>query len=124
MNAARAYAKTQNTTASKERMLVLLFEAALRHIRTGAIELEAKQPQKALEPLAKATDIVSELQASLDPNAAPELAATLQPVYMFVWQRLLKASAARDPVAAREAERVFAPICEAFQTAVGQLGAK
>ena len=40
MSVARLYAKTQNETASKERLMVLLFEAALRHMRAAAPALE------------------------------------------------------------------------------------
>ena len=47
MSLAQRYATTQNETASKERLMVLLFEAALRHIRTAATALEAKRYQDA-----------------------------------------------------------------------------
>ena len=40
MLAIRKYAQTQNETASKERLMVLLFEAALRHMRRAAVSLE------------------------------------------------------------------------------------
>ena len=43
MSVARIYARTQNETASKERLMVLLFEAALRHMRTAGPALAAKQ---------------------------------------------------------------------------------
>jgi len=40
MNAALRYGQTQNQTSSKERLMVLLFQVALRHMRSGVVLLE------------------------------------------------------------------------------------
>ncbi len=121
MNAAHAYARTRNETASKERLMVLLFEKALAHMRAGAVALDEGRPTEAIGVLGKATDIVTELSATLDVNAVPELGAQLKELYLFVSTRLLKAMTARDSSAAREAERVFAPIADAFGQAVAAM---
>ncbi|MCC6335704.1 MAG: flagellar protein FliS [Myxococcales bacterium] len=123
MNAARAYARTQHETASKERLMVLLFEAALKHIRAGAAALEEGKKQDAVVPLTRAGEIVSELSATLDVTRAPELGQALKDVYLFVSGRLLRAAAVGQAEAAREAERAFAPIVEAFAQVVVQQGA-
>lgn len=120
MNAARAYARTQNETASRERLMVLLFEAALKHMRAGAVALEAGDRTGAVTPLTKAGDIVAELSSSLDVSRSPELGQVLKDVYLFVSGRLIRAASTGQAEAAREAERVFAPIVEAFATAVAQ----
>ncbi|MFT3709083.1 MAG: flagellar export chaperone FliS [Archangium sp.] len=118
MHAARAYAQHSKETASKERLMVMLFEAALKHMRHAATLLEKQQVVDAIPLLTKASDIVAELAATLNPAAAPELAQTLGDLYLFVSQRLARAAAFRDLFAVREAERAFAPIVEAFQQAV------
>jgi len=121
MNRASAYSKTQAETASKERLMVMLFEAALRHIRTGAIAIEQGRATEAVTPLMKANDIVVELRSTLDVAKSPELCGHLADLYLFVCTKLMHASVARDAVAAREAERAFAPVVEAFQMAVAGL---
>jgi len=121
MLAIRKYAQTQNETASKERLMVLLFEAALRHMRRAVVSLEAGQASEAGPALNKAGDIVAELLATLDHSRAPQLARQLSDIYIFVADRLIKAGGSKNPVAVREAERVFAPIADAFSTAVTQL---
>jgi flagellar protein FliS len=123
MNASRAYARASQETASRERLMVMLFEAALRHMRHAASLLEQRKVVEALPLMTKASDIVVELADTLDPKAAPELAQTLGELYLFVAQRLARASAFRDVTALREAERAFAPIVEAFQQAVAAMGA-
>jgi flagellar biosynthetic protein FliS len=122
MNAARAYAKTQTETASKERLMALLFERALLLMRTGAAELEAGRVHEGKVAMTKAGDIVAELSATLDVTKAPELGQVLKDVYLFVCGRLVKAATTGQAEAAREAERVFAPVAEAFTSAVAQLG--
>ena len=121
--AVRRYATAQRETASPERLMVLLFEAALRNIRTGAQALETGRGPGASASLAKASDIVVELHATLDHSRAPELCDRLSAVYRFVCLRLSTAALSRDARAAREAERVFAPIAEAFAAAVQKIGA-
>lgn len=101
--------------------MVLLFEAALRHMRVAAGHLEAKNVKEALPLLTKASDIVTELAATLNPQAAPELSETLGAVYLFVAERLAVGSLSKDAHAVREAERAFAPVVEGFQQAVASL---
>jgi flagellar protein FliS len=118
MLAAHRYARNQTETASPERLLVLLFEAALRNMRAGAEALEAGRHGDANGALTRATDIVVELLSTLDARRAPALCAQLGEIYCFVSSRLIRGNAARDAAAVREAERAFAPVAEAFSTAV------
>lgn len=121
MNPYARYKQTAQATASKERLMVMLFEAALRHMRVGATALEEGRKQDAREPLGKAGDIVVELMATLDTAQAPELCEQLAAVYQFVSARLLMAQVRQSAPEVREAERAFAPLVEAFGQAVAQL---
>lgn len=116
-----SYRQVQNETASKERTLVLLFEAAQRFIQGGAVALENGTPAQAMQQLGKASDIVLELLGTLDKSKAPELCATLEAIYEFVAVELMKATTSRNAVHARNAERAFAPIVDAFRQAVAQV---
>ncbi len=123
MSYANAYRRTQAETASPERLMVLLFEAALRHIREGATELECDQRGSYRVHFSKASQIVAELARTLDATRAPELAGQLGPLYVFVCERLTRANLKGDPKLARDAERVFEPIADAFTQAVAKAGA-
>ncbi|MFT3915742.1 MAG: flagellar export chaperone FliS [Anaeromyxobacteraceae bacterium] len=118
---ARRYSQAERETASPERLMVLLFQAALRNIRNGATFLEDGKSGEAGRALGKATDIVVELHATLDRSRAPELCDQLAEVYRFVCFRLNTAVLSRDVRAARDAERAFAPIADAFEKAVTSL---
>jgi flagellar protein FliS len=120
MNAALRYGQTQNQTSSRERLMVLLFQAALRHMRNGAAALEQQRKAEATAVLNKANDIVMELHATLDARVAPQLAEQLGEVYRFVASRLLCGMLRGDVAKVREAERAFAPLVDAFEHAEAQ----
>ena len=120
MNAALRYGQTQNQTSSKERLMVLLFQAALRNMRNGAAALEQQKKSEATKLLGKANDIVLELHATLDARVAPALAEQLGEIYRFVAARLLTGMMKGDVRSVREAERAFAPLVDAFEQAEAQ----
>ncbi len=119
MNTAARYSQTQQQTASNERLMVMLFERALRDIRSALRSLEENRRNDAVNEMTHASDIVIELRAVLDHSRAPELCAQLSDVYLFVVQRLIEACRTFDPARVREAERAFEPLVDAFSTAVG-----
>ncbi len=114
MNPARLYLDTHRQTASRERLMLMLFDAALANIRTGAELLEFKRKLPASRPLIRATEIVAVLRQTLDPSRDTALCRNLTDVYVFVEARLIAAYSGGDPRHAREAERVLAPIAAAF----------
>lgn len=118
---ARRYVQAQNETASPERLMVLLFETALRHIRTAVVALEAGRFQEAATASEKAQQIVAHLDATFDRPRYPQLAGNLSAVYEFTCQRLLAGLIRRDPKPYRDAERAFAPIADAYARAVEML---
>jgi flagellar protein FliS len=116
--ASRAYGRTQGETASRERLMVLLFETALRCVRVAATHLDAGRVREAAPQLARATDIVTELFGTLDHARAPELCAQLSQIYLFANARLLVATVDHSAAAARDAEKALAPIADGFAQAV------
>lgn len=121
MSAAHRYTDVRNTTASKERLMVMLFETALRHMRTAARHLENKDRRTASPLIEKACQIVLELQATLKPEVAPKLTENLIEIYTFTAARLCRANITGDVKDLRQAERAFAPIVDGFVQAVAQM---
>jgi flagellar protein FliS len=121
MNAARAYARTQNETASRERLMVLLFEAGLRHMRAGAKALDQRKNAEAIKALGRASDIVQELLNTLHHATFPELCERLASVYLFVLGRIDSALLSFTSKPALEAARAFEPIVQGFAEAVAKI---
>jgi flagellar protein FliS len=118
MSAAHRYVMVQQETASKERLMVMLFDAAVRHMRVAMGHLEKKQRSKAMPLLAKAAAIVTHLHATLNRDAAPRLVDELMELYTFTAARLTRTMATGNPADLKEAERAFAPVAEGFSRAV------
>jgi flagellar protein FliS len=125
MSYATRYTQAQAETATPERLMVLLFDAAVRHMNRAAVDLEDGRYGDAEPSLTRAGEIVTELLVTLDPNrGAPDVCDTLGELYRFVNLRLIEANLRRDPSKAREAARVFAPIADGFREAVARLAAE
>ena len=121
MSGANRYVTVKNATASKERLMVNLFETALRHLRVAMQQLE-KGDRRAANPLLdKSSQIVAYLQGTLNREAAPAMAATLTELYTFTMARLMRAIVTGRAADVREAERAFAPVVEGFQKAVAAM---
>ena len=118
MTAARRYAAVQNTTASKERLMVQLFETAVRHMRNAIHELEGRQTRPAMTLIKKASDIVAYLHGTLKRDEAPKLVDDLSEIYTFTLARLARSMVTAKASDVREAERAFAPVAEGFAQAV------
>jgi flagellar protein FliS len=123
MTRANAYKTVQASTASKERLMALLFEAALRHMRQGRAALERNDRPAFFTAMDKGAAIVVELSATLKPEVAPELCAQLKDIYGFVVGRLAQATVRLDGNLIRDAERAFEPVAEAFIQVASQVPA-
>jgi flagellar protein FliS len=124
MTRANAYKNVQASTASKERLMALLFEAALRHMRQGRSALEKKDRATFFTSMEKAAAIVVELKCTLKPEVAPQLCEQLHDIYGFVIGRLVQAAIKSDGRFITEAERAFAPVADGFVQAAALVQAQ
>jgi len=120
MPRASAYKTVQINTASPERVMVLLFETALRHMRQSQAAIQRQELGAFHDGIRRAAEIVIELQSALKPDVAPKLCDDLSEIYAFVVGRLMLAAANTDPRTVSEAERAFAPVADAFVQAAAR----
>ena len=86
------YKKTQVTTASKETVLLMLFEGAIKFMKKAKTAIEASNIPEKGQNILKAHDIVSELLATLNHEVNPQLANQLESLYNFVTDELVRAN--------------------------------
>ena len=118
MNAYRTYTNATVNTASAPRIMMTLFQTALRQMRTARASYAMGDYRTGGNAAERAAAIVLGLQATLKREAAPSLCEQLDAVYGFVVARLTMAIGAASAQHVEEAERVFLPIVEAFDEAV------
>lgn len=102
MNGIGAYQENAVTTQSRGRLIVLLYEGAIKFLKLAINELQMGNNQEKGKYITKAQDIINELNAVLDMEAGGEIASNLRKLYLFMNQRLSEANIKRDPQMIRE----------------------
>jgi flagellar protein FliS len=102
MNGVSAYQDTSVTTQNRGRLIVMLYDGAIKFMKLAIKELEAGNHEPKSRYLNKAHDIINELNTVLDMEAGGEIAANLRKLYHFMNRRLDEAEAKSDPQMIRE----------------------
>jgi len=102
MNGFAAYQDTAVTTQSKGRLIVLLYDGAIKFMKLAIRELQAGNYEAKGRYITRAQDIINELNAVLDMNAGGEVAVNLRKLYCFMNNRLSQANIERNPQMIRE----------------------
>ncbi len=92
-----AYKKTSVNTASKEQILLMLYQAAIKNCRKAIEAIEEGDIPKKGEHIGKLQDIVVELNNSLDFKVGGEIAEELASLYDFILFSSTKANLNIDP---------------------------
>ena len=88
----KKYKKASVQSASKEKILLMLYEAAIKHIKKSKQAIEDADRAKRGEHLGYAFDIVMELNTTLNHEVSPEVASNLERLYMFITDQLTQAN--------------------------------
>ena len=115
------YLETQVMTASRERLLLMLYDGALRFSEQARQAIASKDLERSHQSLIQAQRIVIELWGALSPQADAELAKNLGNLYGFVYLRLVHANVQKDPVALEEAVRILTTLRQAWAEAAEKI---
>jgi flagellar protein FliS len=94
-SANESYIEAQVTTATPQRLRLMLIEAAIRHLKRTLSFWEKDENEEALEALVRARAIVAELLSAIKPDKT-ELTQKVAGVYVFLFNALTKAQLRRD----------------------------
>jgi flagellar protein FliS len=84
------------TTASKERLILLAYEGAVRFIKQARLHIENHDIPAKCERISRAMAVIEELQASLNMEEGGEIAERLHALYNYMSRRLLTANLRSD----------------------------
>lgn len=79
-------------TASPERVLIMLYEAAIRHTKKAMEAIDQKNLTEKGASIGKVHDIINELNSSLDHKIGGDIAKDLERLYNFMVTQLLQAN--------------------------------
>lgn len=102
MNGIAAYQDNAVTTQSKGRLIVMLYDGAIKFLRLAIREIENNNYEAKGRYINKAIDIINELNAVLDMDAGGEIAGNLRKLYIFMINRLSQANVQHDPQLIRD----------------------
>ena len=117
----KAYHQTHIVTASKEKILLMLYEGCIRFFKKTKIAMEAKNMAEKGEMLAKAQDIVAELMNSLDHGKGGEISKQLELLYVYIFDESTEANIANDPVRIQTCINVLETLYDGWKGAIDQL---
>jgi len=105
-------------TASREKLLLLTYEIAVRGCRNGVQAIEASDFERANGELQTAEMAIRELQFALRPEKAEELADSLNRLYDFMHEELVQANIAKDPERVERVGSMLEELAEAWEGAL------
>ena len=92
-----AYRENVILTQPREKLVVMLYEGAIKFLKRCAAAMEAGDHEGKAKYFDKALAIIGELNASLDMEAGEEVAHNLRRLYTFMNRHLSQANARQDP---------------------------
>lgn len=118
---AKAYHKTSVQTASKEQILLMLYEGCIRNLKRAKIAMEARNFAEKGQYLGKAQDIINELSNSLNFEVGGDLARQLEGLYLHLFQETTKANIENDPAKLAHCVKILETLYEGWKEAVEKL---
>jgi len=112
-----AYRETQIKTANQIRLIVMLYDGAIRHLNLAldAFQEGHRRYDVINTHLISAQDILSELMASLDFDKGGVIAKNLFSLYSFMNRRLLDGNLKKDPAPLAEVKKMLGDLREAWE---------
>ncbi|MCI5696376.1 MAG: flagellar export chaperone FliS [Treponema sp.] len=118
-----AYRDTNVKTASQGRLIVLLYEGAVKQLTlaNSMFDENGKLPVRSIEAfgkaILKAQEIITELQVSLDMEKGGEIAKNLMSLYIFFNKELTETNISKDQKRLKPIMKMISDLCESWRQA-------
>lgn len=119
MKKVSVYQEVAVNTQSKGRLIVLLYDGAIKFMKLAIEELEAGNYEAKGAYIARAQDIINELNAVLDTDSGGEIASNLRSLYLFLNNRLSEANTKREPQMIREVIALMEELNKSWKAITG-----
>ncbi len=114
-------------TATPERLLVMLYDSALKYLNLAEPAIRQKDLDSVHRNILKVEAIILELMSVLDMEVGGELARNLYELYDYIYRQLVQANLKQDPEIIKEVIVLLQPLRSAWSEAsntVAQLRAE
>lgn len=93
----KKYKTTSIQSASREKILLMLYEGAIKFVKLAIQGIEKKSVKDKCENIGRAYDIVLELNNTLDHKVGGEVSARLEQLYQYMIEQMIKANIESKP---------------------------
>jgi flagellar protein FliS len=97
MNGFNVYQETAISTQNRGRLIVMLYDGAMKFLRQAIEDLKQGDLTAKGRHIAKAQDILFELNTVLDMEKGGQIAQNLRSLYNFMQRHLTQANIQKDP---------------------------
>jgi flagellar protein FliS len=111
----QAYTESSVLTASREQLVVMLYDGGIRFLRQSAEALRHGQREQSRAKMQRAEAIIDELNWSLDMSYG-QIPENLRMIYLFCKRQLIKANLESDPNRIDAVARLLAQLRESWAT--------
>ncbi|NLK40818.1 MAG: flagellar export chaperone FliS [Planctomycetes bacterium] len=119
MNGFDAYQETAVSTQSRGRLIVMLYDGAIRFLRQAIADIERCDYAAKGTHISKAQDILFELNTVLDMEQGGQIAQNLRSLYNFMHTHLAKANLRKDPQMIREVIAILEELNQGWRAITG-----
>ena len=112
------YRQVQVNTASPGKLVLLLYQGAIRAMKQGIDMIEKKDFEGKGNALIKAQDFVMELNMALDMNVGGEISNSLRQLYVYIYKRLVDANLDLNTGYIEECVSIMERLLDAWEVAV------
>lgn len=91
-NAGNAYKSNEVMTAPKKKLVIMLYEGAVKNLKLAKIAMEEKNIEKTNAAFIKTQNILTELMSTLNFDQGGDIAKNLMALYQYMYQRTVSAN--------------------------------
>ncbi|HKJ68280.1 MAG TPA: flagellar export chaperone FliS [bacterium] len=112
------YKKQEIRTASPGKLIVMLYDGAIKQIDIAKDAYEAQDYEGKVQAISRCRDIILELIGALDFEKGGKIAETLQALYVYILNRLKAADMERNHQALIESRTILVDLRGAWDSIV------
>jgi flagellar protein FliS len=120
-NVYQKYQTQSVQTASREKLLLMLYEGAIKFVKKALVALEAKDIAGRGMNIGRAYDIILELNNTLDHRVGGDISKNLEQLYMFMTDRLTQANIRGEAKPLEEVLKILEILYQGWNEAIEKI---
>ncbi len=120
-NAFQKYKATSVQSASREKLLLMMYEGAIRFVKQAITAIEQKQIAEKGTSIGRAYDVIMELNNTLDHKVGGEISKNLEQLYMYMTEQLTKGNIDNNAENLKNVLKILETLYDGWKMAVEQI---